>query len=360
MNSREGIDFEKKMRHDVYPQEVPYPVSRTGIVVSIFGMIVIVALINLLAGWYLKDHTFNRGYWIITQKGKVLSSLDKSGYWLIVGDSSGNFGIVPDILDKRLGTQSINLCTIADMLTMDDFFMVENYIDRYGPPTGVLIVHAYDAWPREGELGAFARSNWPLEKIGKYLSLDGYGLVELAIKRYIPLYSESTTLTSMSFMPRTAFLRRELPFTIQSNGFMPLLEASSRVEGDAHFHLKRMTKIPSKISLFNEAGLQAIAGLAERYQFNVFLVNSPLYEGLWHHADFRTYFNSIQSKLKRIASNHPQLHLLHFDRDLMFSAGQMENVDHVIFSAAKIYTSRIASRIQAVGWRSNSEHSSGS
>lgn len=357
LNSKGRRIFKKKIQHEVYPQEVPYPVSRTGIAVSIFGTIVIVTLINLLVGWYLEDHTFNRGYWIITQKGKVLSSVDKPGYWLIVGDSSGNFGIVPDVLDKRLGTRSINLCTVADMLTMDDFFMVEEYIGRHGSPIGVLIVHAYDAWPREGEPGAFARSHWALKKIGEYLQLDSDALVQLLIKRYIPLYSESTTLASMSLMPRTAFLRRELPFTIQSNGFMPLLEASSGIEGDARLHLRQIKKIAPEISSFNRAGLQAIADLADRYQFNVYLVNSPMYEGLWYHADFRSYFNVIQDKLQQVAGNYPRLHLLHFDSDLRFSAEQMENVDHVIFPAAQIYTSRIANRIKVAGWKDNSNHS---
>jgi len=355
--SKQRKIFKEKIQHEAYPEEKPYPVSRAGIVVSIFGTIVIVALINLLVGWYLEDRTFNRGYWIVTQKGKVLSSLKKPGYWLIVGDSSGNFGIVPDVLDKHLGIRSINLCTVADMLTMDDFFMVEEYIKRHGSPTGVLIVHAYDSWPREGKLGAFARSHWALNKIGGFLHLDSYALLQLLIKRYFPLYSESTTLASMSLMPKTAFLRRKPPFAIQPDGFMVLPEASSRVEDDARFHLKQIEKIAPEISLPNRLGLQAIADLADHHQFNVYLANSPMYDGLWHHAGFRSYFNVIQGKLKQVADNHPRLHLLHFDSDLRFSANQMENVDHVIFSAAKIYTSRVANGIQMAGWKDTLNHS---
>ena len=208
------------------------------------------------------------------------------------------------------------------------------------------MVHAYDAWPRLGELGAFARSNWPVRKISSFLNLGASEQMEMLIKRYFPLYSESTTLTKMSLMPRTAFFSRGLPFDIQPNGYMPLYVASSGVDDDAEFHLKRIQSISPEISRVNFFGLQALAKLAERYTFNVYMVNSPLYEKLLKYDEFLSYFSTIQRKLHRIAENHQRLHLLQFDETLSFSVKQMENVDHVIFSAAKAYTASIAGKIQ--------------
>lgn len=330
------------------PPEIPAPHNWRDLAVLGLGVLFVVACFNMLAGWYLKDHTLNRGYWIVSQKGKLISSLQMRDYWLIVGDSSGNFGIVPELLDKQLGTKSVNLCTIADMLTMDDFFMVDAYINQHGPPAGVLMVHAYDAWPRQGEIGAFARSHWPVEKISTFLDLDGFDRLELLIRRYFPLFSESTTLTKMSLMPRTAFFRKGLPFTIYPDGYMPLLSASPGVDGDARFHLRRIKEIAPEISIPNQAGLQALADLAERYKFNVYMVNSPVYERLRQHQNFVNYFQTIQTKLLNIANRHQRLHMLPFGEDLTFSAKQMENVDHVIFSAAETYTAQVAARIQAL------------
>ncbi|MHC4215475.1 MAG: hypothetical protein ACYSWP_19105 [Planctomycetota bacterium] len=338
------ITVVKKTRLKGWPQEKPISTTYKSVAISIFGAMVVVSLLNLLANWYLKDYTFNRGYWIITQKTKILSSLDTSEYWLVLGDSSGNFGIVPEILDQSLNVRSINLCTIADMLTIGDSFTLRDYIEGHGTPTGVLMVYAYNTWPRKGKIGAFARSHWPMLKIKKQLELDASGLIQLAIHRFFPIYSESTTLTSMSLMPRTAFLEG-IPFKIEPNGFMPLPEPSPGVLSDARHHLRQINEIEPVISSANLAGLMEIANLADDYGFNGYLVSSPLYAEIWQDPKFRLYFSTIQTKIETIASEYDRLFYLHFDTDLTFPADKMENVDHVILPAAKVYTSRVAERI---------------
>ena len=132
---------------------------------------------------------------------------------------------------------------------------------------------------------------------------------------------------------------------------MPLLTPSTGIHNDARNHLNRIGQKVPVISTFNIAGLERILNLAELHNFNVYLTNSPLYAGIWYNSKFRSYFDKLQNKLERFSAVHSRLFFLRFDSDLTFPAEKMENVDHVIYSAAQIYTSRIAERIRASGWQ---------
>ena len=47
------------------------------------------------------------------------------------------------------GESAINLATIGDATVVNDAWMLETYLERFGRPNKVVIVHAYDIWHRE-------------------------------------------------------------------------------------------------------------------------------------------------------------------------------------------------------------------
>jgi hypothetical protein len=259
-------------------------------------------------------------------------------------------GIVPEVLDRELGVRSVNLCTIADMLTVEDLFMLQTYIQRCGRPAGVLLVNTYNAWARKGEVGAFGRSRWPLWQTKDRLDMSFYECVEMLVARYLPLYSESRSITKMSLMPRTALIAflGDGPFRLGPNGYMSLEKpVPAGVLRDARLHLAQTEKGRPSISRPNLKALEDVARLAERHKFPVYMISSPLYRGLWRNKNFRRYFDDMQDKLKYVAGALPGLVFLGFGPDLTFKAEEMENADHVVFSAAKVYTARVAARIKS-------------
>ncbi|WP_420644534.1 hypothetical protein [Candidatus Leptofilum sp.] len=56
------------------------------------------------------------------------------------------------------------------------------------------------------------------------------------------------------------------------------------------------------------------------------------------------YFQQVRAELQAFADESEQLHLL--ETLAAFPANQMENVDHLIFEAAKTYTGIIAAEIE--------------
>ncbi len=144
------------------PQEIVTPVKSKEFLLSLLGTFIFIILFNFAAKLYLKENTTNRAYWLINEKWELLLNQKKPVDWLILGDSSCNQGVVPSIVDEKLNVNSINLCTIGDMLTLDDAWMLEKYIQRFGVPKNVLIVHVHDAWSREVNRSLLAKIplNW--------------------------------------------------------------------------------------------------------------------------------------------------------------------------------------------------------
>ena len=343
-------EMAKGIRPHTWPRETGVRTTLSDIILSLVGTLLVVALLNIVVGWYLEKHTFNRGYWLITEKSRLLFSLREAGYWLILGDSSGNMGIVPEILDRELGVRSVNLCTIADMLAVGDLFMLEAYLRRCGRPAGVLLVHTYNAWPRKGEPGAFGRSQWSLWQIKDGLGMSHYEFAKMVASRYCPLFAESTTIKAMSLTPWTSLLAflENGPFHLEPNGLMVQQKpVPSGVLADARLHLNKTKGHQPFISQANLRAIRDIKRLAELHKFNVYLISSPLYIGLWRDQEFRRYFDEMQENVRRAAQDSKRLILLSFGVDLTFSKDEMENADHVIYSAAKVYTARVAARIRS-------------
>ena len=337
------------------PQEITKPIKSKEFFLSLLGTLFFVIFFNFAAKLYLKENTTNRAYWLINKKWEILLKQKKPVDWLILGDSSCNQGVVPSILNERLSVSSINLCTIGDMLSLDDSWMLEKYIQRFGVPKNILIVHVYDAWNRGINLSVLAKVplNW-----GYWQQLEpkiNFGLkdtFQLFIERYIPLYSENQSLSHLLKSPYDAFNRNQ-NFRLEKDGFMIWEKANPEyVEAQKKMHLDFTRKNKFNLSSNNREALEHIVKLAEKHDFNVYLANSPIYEKLYEHKDFKAYFTQIQNTLDGYAAKSDRVHYIR--EPITFPKEEMENADHLVYSAAKIYTNKLISEIESIRKADNS------
>src|SRR5438128_2449200 len=128
------------------PVEIAGPSTARRLIGTIGGVLALVALANTAALFVLSRHPVNHGYKVIGAKWELLREQERPVDWLVLGDSSGNQGVVPAVLSERLGGSSLNLCTVGDLLAVNDAWMLETYIGTVGAPRKVLMVHAYDIW----------------------------------------------------------------------------------------------------------------------------------------------------------------------------------------------------------------------
>ncbi|MEM7712016.1 MAG: hypothetical protein AAF349_00230 [Cyanobacteria bacterium P01_A01_bin.68] len=339
------------------PQEITKPIKSKEFFLSLIGTVMLVIIFNFVAKLYLKENTTNRGYWIINQKWEILRKQKKPVEWLILGDSSCNQGVVPSILNERLDTSSINLCTIGDMISLDNSWMLETYIERFGKaPKNVLIVHVYDAWRRSINRPVFAQVplNWGYWKqLEPKLNLAKRDTLQLFLERYIPLYSQNQSLSLLLKSPYDAFNRNQ-NFQLTEDGFMIWEEPNPEfVEVQKEMHLDFTRKNEFNLSSHNREALEHIVKLAEKHDINVYLTNSPIYEKLYEHEDFKAYFAQLQDTLDGYAAKSDRVHYIR--EPITFPKEQMENADHLVYSAAKVYTKKLISEIESIKKADNSK-----
>lgn len=288
---------------------------------------------------------------MIRSKWQSLRALDAPVDWLILGDSSGNQGLRPDVLERTLGGRARNFCTIADTLTLNDAWMLRKYLSRFPPPKGVVVVHVYDVWRRSPSVAVLAQAPLSLTAwldLRPRPPLDSSALIEWLAVRLLPIYSESLSLREL--LRRPTLRRPDLPVP-GPDGFMATTEANpARVLDQKAGHLAFVRSTRFQMSEANRAGLEEMIRLAEEKGFDLWLAPSPMFAGLYREADFQAYYREEIAELEALSKLHPRLRLLLREPPL-YSEAQMENADHVVGDAARAYSEVVASALRGASPR---------
>jgi len=327
--------------------EVLGPASKSRISITLIGCLVFVLLANLGSIWLLRHF----GEDLIARKWNILLGMHSPVDWLILGDSSGNQGVVPEILNKRLGVSSINLATHAGMGALDDAWMLGEYIRKFGPPRSVLIVHSYDSWPLSGNPSTWAKVpfEWGYwDHVDPALHPDPGQIGLMFLDRYVPLYSRAKSIADILKPPLKS---RSEGNRWQKDGFMV---ASEPYIGFVLYNFQEEQKIVRthkfRMAPLNVEALQRVRSLAEEYGFDVFIANGPLFEGLVADKEFQKYFSHVVSYLDDFVSHSARLHYISRS-PMAFAVDQMQSVDHLIYPAARMYTDNLVTEIIALQHR---------
>jgi hypothetical protein len=196
--------------------EVIQPIKGRATAITIIGTIIFLFLANWAVLWLGQAYPYNRGYWLVQQKWELLQGLSAPVDWLIVGDSTGNQGLVPDVMEARLGGTAVNLNTVGNMGALDDVWMLEAHIEEFGPPAHVLVIHAYDIWSRDITSAFVAKAplawnSWQ-DSFLPPLSATPLEKLNLWLARYVPLYADNLSLDRLIqdrvFLQRPIFRQR--------------------------------------------------------------------------------------------------------------------------------------------------------
>jgi len=316
---------------------------------TVAGVVLVLWALNLCAGWYLKRYPQNRGYWLVDHKWTLLDEMRQPVDWLVVGDSSGNQGLVVDAWQDALGGSAVNLCTVGNLTAANDAWVLEAYMDRFEPPDNVLVVHVWDVWQRQVEpvFAAQIPRRWGFWRTAEPPFLpDGRGLAQLFLARFLPLYSDNTSLQKAAYdglRSPSRFLRRR--FGTDPDGYMRMDAANSkRVRRTARDSLRAVARERFRVSAINRSALERIRDLAQHYGFQVYLTHSPLYAGMHENRAFREDYAQAESFLDEVVRGSPNLH--HLDEVITFPEDQMQTFDHVTHEAAEVFTRRLAEQVR--------------
>jgi len=333
------------------PQETLPEAGWWRVQIDLLGSLVLLVCLNFFTIWYLGNFTTNFGYWTIYQKWDLLANMDESVDWLILGDSSCNQGVMPSVFYNDLGERAVNLCTIGNLGVVNELWMLEEYIDRFGPPGNVVIVHVYDVWHRDIDPVLFGQvprpwGFWHQHSLGQYIFGEQTVRDQAFLERFIPLYSQTRAITTNLQM---AAMLQDNPFKanwyIQPDGFLVATEPHPEVVvNGARDHIQFTSENGFQISKLNDLAMQEIVELADSYRINVYLVNSPVYEGLYADPTYQDYLYGVQAKLAGFAIYSQFVY--HIEAVQTFPADLMQNPDHLIQPGAEIYTHWLVEQIR--------------
>jgi hypothetical protein len=338
--------MQQKNRNRLIREEIRSINARSIIFTSI-GILLILLILNIGAIWILNHQSVVPFGEPVKSKWDMLKSLEEPIDWLILGDSTGVVGIEPNVFEKGVGGESINLCTHADMLVLGDAWMIDESIKRVGPLKNVLIIHSWRVWHRDAEV--YWIGLVPLEygywtRLTPKAQLDPYELWNLFLNKYVPLYSQDQ---SLSWLIRPWTNPRGISRYQWQDGFLAIYEADpAEVLRDMDSQIAFVRSRGFNITTPNREALNHIAKLAEEYEFEVYITNGPLFQGLYENQDFFTYFSQVDNMLNSWANQSDHLHYI--SQVITFPESQMTITDHLTYTGALVFTERIVSEINAI------------
>ncbi len=330
-----------KEQDDILPDEIIRPGSRRGIVLTLVGSVVIVLIVNFALAHFMPR---NPGYAVVRDKWAMLLNQKRPVDTLVLGDSSGYLGVIPAELEAKLKGPAINYCSIGAMLSVNDAWMLDAYLEKFPPPKRVILVHVYDIWATP--VTPVTMSNVPTGKNWRFNLKTNLTLKQKArilLTDYFPLYSENQTISSYILQP---WLDRSNVFSggLES-GFCPVETGNPLfVQSDTKIRLKNAQNQNFQMTGENRQALEYMVSLAKEKGFKLYVVNSPLYEKLYDNAEFQRYYAQTQTELKKLTDETSWAKVL-FGEPQLFPIEEMGNSNHLLHSGARKFSSALADSI---------------
>jgi hypothetical protein len=329
------------------PAEVVAPASLGELLVVCLLPLAIAIGLNLWVARSLRDYPINQGYWLMGAKWDLLAGLQAPVSTLIVGDSSCNQGVRPDLLVERLGGTAVNLCTTGHMLAVGDAWIVGAYLERWGAPRRIVVVHSYEMWRRSGaslraNTWVYARHSAMFLHRAPHLDWTIEEQILLRIGAWVPFYTQPAATQELLFTEQGPRRRK---FRIDADGYMPRRGGNrARTQRDMRKALARLGDGRFEMSPWNRAGLAELVRLADVYRVPMIFVHAPMYDQLWNDPRLRIYQMQLNADLDRAFRRSRYARLLS-PEPKTFEARLMEAVDHVAGRGAKTFTRYLADEL---------------
>jgi hypothetical protein len=325
------------------PVELYPEFSRREVAVSSGGLVVFALALNILLIAVLAKASPNAGYKIIAKKWDIVRRTPDVDL-IVVGDSSGNQGVDPEVVRETLGLSAVNLCTVGDMTVVTDVALLETYLASHPAPKVVVAVHVCDVWDREMTPTALSRiplSPVKIDRLLPFLHLGVGAQAEIVASRLVPLYSEAESIKQLLRGGRKADESK----LIDELGFMHADKAKPKlVERDVEHNLDLLQGRRPVISEWNRRSLLRMVKLSNDNGFRLYVVNSPVYRGLYEQEAFNRYQESIATDVSGVLSGLKQGGYL-FQPPRTYAADVMQNADHLTVAGARDFTLALCKQI---------------
>ncbi|MCA8989281.1 MAG: hypothetical protein KDA78_16655 [Planctomycetaceae bacterium] len=328
--------------------------------ISSAALLGIVLIINWGYAVFLTRYEANFGKYQVDYKWSLIQQPDRECQVLILGDSSGDQGVVPEIIYKNTGLTALNTCTFGDLLLVDDVWMLERYLELHQPPRYLVLVHVYDIWsrgnPETGSLQQIPLSIASWRQRSSLGLIDWKWLGQVWLNQQLPIISRRYTLDMFRKDPFVFFDEYSITRHAQrydSFGFRACQEAMPEmVRKDREDHLEQLKEQKETLSDLNRSAFARLVDLCQQNQIRLVVFNSPLDAELAGSDSFQEYSARLRSLLNIEVKQLPLDAIV--DEIFKVSPSELERVDHVTRPAAERYTMFVAEKLNELERRAPS------
>lgn len=302
----------------------------------------LVVVFNQVGLALLNRYTTNFGYWLVNKQWAALDKGVGKPSWLILGDSTAVTGVVPEVFGAELHGRVRNFATFADLLAVNDAWMLSEYIRQHGAPKHVVVVHTVDHWHRAYKSVVLAKVPRPWgfwETFNPPIELDWPKLWNIFKGKYFALYAEKKSVASILRHPG---LVADRWFKMSPSGHVPGRPHDPfRVARDLGrtYHLVRSERF--RMSMINRAALEAFCAMTDAEGFDLYLAFGPMHDALEHDPTFQRYRDAEVADLRRRTAACKHVHVV--PDQFYFPGSALDvHVDHVTPAVAPDYTRKLA------------------
>lgn len=256
--------------------------------------------------------------------------------WLLVGDSSGEFGISPDVARDEFGYDLLNLSTHRIWKLVDDVWMIEYYLQHHDSRPRILVMHVVGDYQDEFNplvMSNVSRSQAFFDRFTFSLDLSIRDQLDVQAARYVPLY----------------YRRDDLIRRIENRVPKALREEQNASRDDDTAYLAGQPAAyranDNIVTAQNARILRTLAEIAAEYGVEVYLIHSPVMDDLYADPYFREDLDAIEAWLADFVAGYDHVHFL--PTQWLYTREQMSHPYHVVEAEKPDLTRRVFEALDA-------------
>jgi len=256
--------------------------------------------------------------------------------WLVLGDSYGLYGVMPSVMEARLGGECRNFASHAGLLMLGDSQMLDVHIQRIGAPKQVVIVTAPTTWQKPIDAGVpQTMSKTPLpwgfwRRLAPGFRFTPARWWEMFLGRYAPMYSSNTTIGGLlqslparllPQRPAAAAVATPAPAALPPDLAAPAADLEKGWEAGEIRTLERVLETAEwlepktddgfSISAINRQVVEAIGRFAAEQGFTVYYANGPVMQAAVERStQVQTFLETMDRELAPWLDSVPGAHYI--------------------------------------------------
>jgi len=316
-------------------RRVARPKRWAGIAATVSCVVAVLLVLNSVAYYYLREQPRSAngpeavpGAQATLQPWHGLMDLEGPVDTIILGDSSAGVNLVTGPIADRLGGSAINLGNNALSSLLMDAWMLNYYIDRFGPPRNVIVMRACNSYEKEHNLEfmSVVPLSWGYwDRLGVAPAWKDGEELSLFISKYGVLYSMSDILAYRLTHAQDLLSQPYTKKTADPYYFMGITTASE-------FANFTRDKQPSFYGPFNpssdsENAVAAMSEQARSLDFQLYFVMAPEWDEAYAEPDRQAKVGGMVEWLGQFADSQ-NVHV-RLSTPMSFSEDQMQSPNHL-------------------------------